>query len=493
MQNTYYDQICRGENVRAALISLKNELVNEEARRQFAYLLAGDFRVLTGLLKHEDPKVRKNAACILGLMETEDVLPFLFDAWENEETRYVRPAYLEAMKSLNVSRYLDRLRARLRELEDTEIDLSNAKHVRQELSELRSLLMRYASSRYVWREDAKLPPVILVTGRFMAPAAAQKIKTGQAQVRGGGVLVTEGSWQEIGQIRIWSELLIPFSVGGVLPADPLKAAEDIVRLHIPELLSSMHEGSGAWRYRLEIKGVPAGYDKGRFIRMAAQQLDLLSKGELVNAPDNYQVTLRLLLRKDGAFSLFVKPDLFPDQRFHYRREWIADSLSPVNAAAIIEAARPYLTDGARVLDPFCGVGTLLTERAYCGSVDTAYGTDIFGEAIEKARINAGIAHMPIHYVQRDAFTFEHEYPFDEVITDLPRSIGGETAEVRRYLTAFLNKAQMWLKEEGVLVVYSRMGDAVKDVLCSSKSFRLVKTVVLNEKQNAVVVVARRTF
>ncbi|MCD7764240.1 MAG: hypothetical protein LUI14_13865 [Lachnospiraceae bacterium] len=54
-----YEQICAGDEVRANLIRLRDELKNEESRREFAYLLGGDFSNLTALLKDEDPKVRK--------------------------------------------------------------------------------------------------------------------------------------------------------------------------------------------------------------------------------------------------------------------------------------------------------------------------------------------------------------------------------------------------------------------------------------------------
>ena len=56
-----YNEICAVNEVRANLIALRRELKEAENQRRFAYLLGGDFRVLTRLLQSEDPKVRKNA------------------------------------------------------------------------------------------------------------------------------------------------------------------------------------------------------------------------------------------------------------------------------------------------------------------------------------------------------------------------------------------------------------------------------------------------
>ena len=70
MIREYYRKITEGEDIRANLIALKEQLQEESSRRAFAYLLGGEFSVLCDLLKHEDPKVRRNAARVLGQMES---------------------------------------------------------------------------------------------------------------------------------------------------------------------------------------------------------------------------------------------------------------------------------------------------------------------------------------------------------------------------------------------------------------------------------------
>lgn len=116
MIREYYEAICNGVDVRANLIALRNALKDEKEIRAFAYLLGGDFSVLGSLLVHEDPKVRKNAAILLGKMESEDMLPLLFETYQKEETRFIRSDYLKAMEHMDYAPYLGELQERLQEL-----------------------------------------------------------------------------------------------------------------------------------------------------------------------------------------------------------------------------------------------------------------------------------------------------------------------------------------------------------------------------------------
>ena len=58
---------------------------------------------------------------ILGDMETEDVLPYLYDAYQREETLFVRSDYLKAMAKLDYRPYLERLKDRMVQLQGRNI------------------------------------------------------------------------------------------------------------------------------------------------------------------------------------------------------------------------------------------------------------------------------------------------------------------------------------------------------------------------------------
>lgn len=94
-------------------------------------------------------------------------------------------------------------------------------------------------------------------------------------------------------------------------------------------------------------------------------------------------------------------------------------MHPSLAALIMELAAPYLKENAQIIDPFCGVGTMLIERDIRVPAREKYGTDIFGEAIDGARENAALAGEQINFIHRDFFDFKHDYLFDEIVTNMP--------------------------------------------------------------------------
>ena len=108
-----------------------------------------------------------------------------------------------------------------------------------------------------------------------------------------------------------------------------------------------------------------------------------------------------------------------DERFAYRKEYVAASIRPDLAATLVRLSADYLRSDIQTLDPFCGVGTMLIERLKYADVHPAYGIDIFGEAVNKARENAKLAGAKINFINRDYFEFKHKYRFDEIITNMP--------------------------------------------------------------------------
>ena len=193
-----YNEICAGNEVRANLIALRRELKEAENQRRFAYLLGGDFRVLTRLLQSEDPKVRKNAALILGDMETEDVLPFLFAAYQKEDTLFVRPDYLKAMEKLDYSPYLEKLKHRLEELKKTALIEENRKHVREELVQLQNMILKLEKpKKHVFIGYEPAPEVILVTNRNQKEVTKAQIREGQVTELGQGLRIKNGNLKEL--------------------------------------------------------------------------------------------------------------------------------------------------------------------------------------------------------------------------------------------------------------------------------------------------------
>ena len=101
-----YDKICEGRELRPSLIELKMQLKSEENRRSFHKICGADYDVIMKCLADEDPKVRKNAAAVLGLLRVQEAADVLMDAYLAEDKLFVRPEYVKAMEGLDCSEYM---------------------------------------------------------------------------------------------------------------------------------------------------------------------------------------------------------------------------------------------------------------------------------------------------------------------------------------------------------------------------------------------------
>ena len=453
---------------------------DESLQRKFMVLLGGDFSVLIGLLKDPDPKIRRNAALILGQTENEDVLAPVMEAWRTEKTLFVREDYLKAVEHLDYRPYMPQLRARLIEIEAGEGQADNRnqnspehslwdndKHLAGEASQIRRMIERAGEKkRHIYAKPDPAPELLLVCNVF----------------------VRDGSLEELMQVRTWSEMLFPIPGARPIPAQEREAAECLHEMKVYGYLKYLHGGEeGPYRYRVELKGKRELMErKGSFIRGVASRLDMLEKGRIQNNDTDYEVELRLIERSDGTLAPMLKLFTLKDRRFAYRKVSTAQSMAPVNAALVLRLAQSYLREGAQVLDPFCGTGTLLIERELILPSGTCYGIDTFGEAIEKARVNTGtIGH--INYINRNFFDFTHAYAFDELITELPQEgsrveadAGGVSFEER-----FLHKAAELLAEDAIVVVVTRsskaMEEAAREVRQEGQDYRLLQKYLLNER------------
>jgi len=493
-----YEQIQQGSEVRQNLIVLKKNLTDEGVLRSFMYFLEGDFSVFEKLLGDEDPKVRKNAALILGMTEDEDVLPALFEAWKEEETLFVRPDYLRAMEKLDYGVYRDQLSERVRELEETcgedvqqqeDTPLwDNNKHLYEELVILKAMLGRFEKkNRHVFARYNPAPDLILTVNRLHTGLTASKISSGEVHEMKNGVHVKGGDLKQLTEIRTWIECLFTIPGSRPIEGDEKEIAQKLHELKIGNFLNYLHTSPDApapkirdvFRYRIELRSASVDRDKrGEFIRRLARRLDTLERGLIQNTESDYEAEIRLIERKDKTFVPMLKLFTLPDTRFSYRRETTAQSMSPANAATAAELARPYLKENAQVLDPFCGTGTLLIERMNVLHADPVYAVDKFAEAVEKARINTERAGKIVHYINRDFFDFTHDYLFDEIFTEVPHT---DAEAGPAFARRFFEKAATLLKEEARVTVVTDDPGSYASAAGGTAGFRKLAEIELNER------------
>jgi tRNA (guanine6-N2)-methyltransferase len=118
---------------------------------------------------------------------------------------------------------------------------------------------------------------------------------------------------------------------------------------------------------------------------------------------------------------FIAAIRLSDDRLRHRGYKIADrpgSLRPAVAAALAWLSEPR--DDDVVLDPVCGVGTILIERAELGRYRMLLGGDHEPEALAAARINVGPRYKPIELRVWDAASLPLEdRSVTKIVTNLP--------------------------------------------------------------------------
>jgi 23S rRNA G2445 N2-methylase RlmL len=105
----------------------------------------------------------------------------------------------------------------------------------------------------------------------------------------------------------------------------------------------------------------------------------------------------------------------------YRTDERAGSLRPTIAAALVVLGRPGPID--YVVDPMCGSGTILIERALSGAAAEIHGNDIDSAAVELAKESAAAAKVKIPVTRLDAmsegFLKLHRGKVTNLICNLP--------------------------------------------------------------------------
>lgn len=480
--DTIYLELLEKKEIRSNLSALRAKLregVDAAYDREIVETFVQEHEAfILGLLAAEDAKTRKNAALLLGDLKYQNAAEALYDAFAKENTLFVRSAYLDALSQMDVSGKLPEIKQRLAELSAQEVSEENRKHADEELRALRRIVIRYEGiAKHKFDRKQQKNQVLLFCN-----------KNGRETVRrmtGGrvhplGVLVETDDLIPLMQVRTYREMLFPLGGGKLIDSEPKTAASEVCASLIT-LCEKYHKEEMPFYFRIECKAPMTLEQKSNFTKRMGAELERLSNGKLINSTSDYEVELRLIANREGRFFPCVKFYTLKDHRFRYRKNSISASIHPSQAALMMELAAPYLKEGAQVMDPFCGVGTMLIERDIRVPAGDMYGTDTFGEAIEKARENASLAGEEIHYIHRDFFDFHHDYLFDEIVTNMPVRGKMTKEELDRLYARFFDKATEILKKNAVIVMYTQETGFVKKQLRLHREYMLLQEYCMQEK------------
>ena len=493
MLRAIYKDIQNGKDVRKNLIELKKLLKEETNKRAFIYYLAGDYSVFYKLLGHEDAKTRKNTSIIMGELGEQSFVNILYEAYKKEDTLFIKSSYLEGISQLDYRFLLDDLKEDLGTLTNTSFDEASMKHINEEIKNLTRMILDIEGRKdHRFIGSQKVSDVILLTNRDNQNITLEQIEDMPAKEFGAGVMVRTHELKKVKDIRTYSELLFRLPNLPEMTDDPLDIAKELYDAGLIEFLDERHEGGVPYYFRLEIKTKMTLEQKSAMAKKVAMYLEKISSRKLINSTSNYEVEIRLIENKKGMFNALLKLYTIKDNRFEYRKHAVAASIAPYTAALVARLAKDYLKEDAQVLDPFCGVGTMLIERNKLIAANPMYAIDTFGEAIDRGIINAKSAGCNINFINKDFFEFTHNYLFDEIFTNMPTRGGRKTEEEMVGLyKAFFNKSDEVLKQDGIIVMYTRDRHIVVGEVPYRPEFKILEEHTISKKEEAYVFIIKK--
>ena len=457
----------------AELVTLSRRKLGREA-----LLDPGKHASLRSLLASQSPKVRKNTARLLGELGQKGDARALLAALESEKTLFVLPSIILALGNCGGEEAFERIQLLKTEWEQREASPDENKHREEILSAATKALLSREDGRII--ECTGLPDLnwhLIPPGGglpLLMQEAEEKAISGRSVL--GGLSIRNTSYEQLLSLRCFEEALLPIAAAPLPPQkeerDHLAMwADDVRKVAEPfvSLLAARYQPAPI-PYRIELRNLPHE-QRGTLARALSKALD--ADGRLQNRPSAYVAELRLE-RFDSRMQLFGKLFLPPDTRFEYRKESLPASIAPATAACLLRFARPHMKDGARVVDPCCGSGTLLVERARLLSVSDSLGIDNANQAVSAARKNiraAGVGES-IEVVAGDLRRFNARQRFDELVANLPFGVRvGDGDDADRLYESLFSRLDEWLLPDGFALLYSTRKQVV-DRLCARSRWKI---------------------
>lgn len=479
------------KEVRATLSALKAAIKEPDSYTRLKEM-AKQGMLFVPFLQDEDPKVRKNAASLLGELKEEATADALYTAYMKEETLFIRATLLQALGKVNAYPYLSQLQDRYEELCVKKPMENEKKHFQEELRALEKILRKEGlEEKHTFTGWKEKVTVVLTTNPLYRELTARELQNKHLAYRIAlnslGVTALVDDLYEVAKIRTFREMLFPIKLGQTIKItdNPEVLGNALANANLVPFLEKMHKGNAPFYFRMELRNKMNLEERSKYTKKAAAAIEEVSERKLINSTDEYEVELRILADRDGVLRAFLKMNTIEMERFSYRKESIAASIHPSQAAMMLKLAEPYMKERAQILDPCCGVGTMLVERHKLLPVREIYGIDIFGDAIEKAKINCEAAGMRVNFIHRDYLDFKHGYLFDEIIANMPLRGKKTKEEQDAFYNAFFAKSEELLVQGGKLILYSNETGFVKKQLRLRKRLRLCQEYVIREKDQFV--------
>lgn len=424
-----------GDDQRAALRLLADACRKKRFQEELAPSVIRDAKKLLAII---DDKARKTASILVGLCAPDACAEALKSALMRETTRFVRPSMILALgNTVNPAQYLDGY-----VVEDGE-----EKHMREEREALQKALARTQQPRPV--KALNLPLWCTVTYIHRRALLSELHEKGCAHRETSGVPGTVAVQSaDLSRIRCYVDAL--YELGGVGAYGDASKILDAI-------------GCRGSDYRIEA-GAYRPEVRRDVIRSVSNGLAHLGYRD---NPSAYSFEVRVM--NDRMFAVFSN-----DDRFCYRKQAVSASIHPVTAASVVQICKPYMKEGADVLDPFCGSGTMLIERGIAGCTHTLVGVDVSPFAIKAACANRRASGQNIALIRGDILGYGAA-KYDEIISNMPfgNRVSNHASNTTLY-TQFADKLKSLLKDGGMAFLYTQEKKLLRSVMLAVKGLEIVK-------------------
>jgi len=398
-------------------------------------------------LNDESPQGRRIAAIEMGKRGGAGAVATLRDALAREELAWVRSSMILALGKLGG----DEARAALATIEPK----SDA-----EAEALRKARDRVSgpATGFAWRGDAAVYASV--------PVGLEDVAIGEA---GSGTIVRRGTIALPSRPRglrcIYDmRILVAEGAAGAFAQTVKKA---IVRWR--EWIASE---SDVLPYRFSLENVRVA--KQEFNELLRMARETFSPQGLVDSPSSYAAMLRVEADPD-ATRIWLVPTFEPDTRFAYRTADVGASINPVVGACLARLVR--CGESSVVVDPTCGSGTLLIERALLDRGSMLSGIDISPTAIRAATGNIIAAGLAARIAVRqgdggDAAAWPERC--DEVLANLPFGVRTEDRNLDGLYRRIVGNVARTLTPGGRALLYTTHAKTIVALLRRTTKLKVIE-------------------
>ena len=495
MLDKIFDELTASIEVRENLFTLRQLLRDDRSHELLSEIDEDRKDVLLDKLSDPDAKARRNAALVIGELKDNSLVSELIYSYKHEEKLFVRADYLAAISRLDYRPYLGDFKERLSRIEHMQISGEDRKHLAIEAKWLRKLIFRHEPPvRHEFDGFSKEVDIALVVSPSLEKLTLQQLPKGSCsavKAARGVIFLHTKRLADIMKIRTVKGYLFRFCSNPLKQDAPPEIGEEMMRAGLARYVSAMLKGKAPYYFRIDMRTNMAMGDRSKFTSRLAARIEDESGFLLVNSPTDYEFTIRLIDNGKGVFSAYLEMNTLPDRRFLYRKYTLATSTHPVKAAEMMEAASPWLSANASVLDPFCGTGVLLIERDRKLRTANLYGVDRYGEAIRMAGKNATLAGRDIFLICRDCLEFTHKYRFDEIVTEVPAVSDRMPFDMlEELLASFTYRLPVWLKEGGIACICTSEPDMFRNCLARAGGLTVLLEMELSGNRRDTLFVLR---